>query len=404
MIARRAEEISPFMVMEVLEKAREMEARKINIIHLEVGEPDFNIPPAVKDAACLALDEGLTHYTHSLGDLQLREAICEHYSASYGVSVDPGQVVVTSGTSPAMMLAFASLLEQGDEVIVSNPGYACYPNFIRFLGGNPVDVPVYEEDGFQLRPRAIAERITDKTRAVIINSPSNPTGNLLAESSMRSLAGQSPLIISDEIYHGLVYEGREHSILEFTDKAIVLNGFSKLYAMTGLRLGYLIAPKEFIRPIQKMQQNFFICASSLAQRAGIAALKRTAQDIAEMKRIYNRRRQFMIKRLRELGFGITVDPTGAFYVFANARAICGDSYGLAFEILDGAHVGVAPGIDFGSRGEGFIRFSYANSLDNIAEGLDRIERYLSSRDQGAGPVCTGTAGAGEAPGAATRRG
>ncbi|MCK9565649.1 MAG: aminotransferase class I/II-fold pyridoxal phosphate-dependent enzyme, partial [Methanothrix sp.] len=186
----------------------------------------------------------------------------------------------------------------------------------------------------------------------------------------------SPYIVSDEIYHGLVYEGREHSILEFSDRAFVLNGFSKLYAMTGYRLGYLIAPDRFIRPIQKMQQNFFICAGSLAQRAGIAALQETGADVAEMKQIYNQRRKFMIKRLKEMGFSITVEPTGAFYVFANARAFSGDSYRLAFDILEKAHVGVTPGIDFGQNGEGYLRFSYANSLENISGGLDRIERYL----------------------------
>ena len=379
MIAKRAEEISPFIVMEVLEKAREMERRGINVIHLEVGEPDFDIPPAVKEATCRALDEGLTHYTHSLGDLELRQAICDQYLKTYDAPVNPDQVVVTSGTSPAMMLVFAALLEQGDEVIVSDPGYACYPNFIRFLGGVPAAVHVYEEDGFQYRPEAISERITEKTKAILINSPSNPTGNLLSEKTMRSISELSPYIISDEIYHGLVYEGREHSILEFTNHAFVLNGFSKLYAMTGLRLGYLIAPQKFVRPIQKMQQNFFICASSLAQRAGIAALQNTASDVAEMKRIYDERRRYMIRRLKYLGFGITVEPTGAFYVFANAKRICGDSYRLAFDILEKAHVGVTPGIDFGKGGEGYLRFSYANSLENITEGLDRIERYLKRR-------------------------
>jgi aspartate/methionine/tyrosine aminotransferase len=376
MIARRAEEIAPFIVMDVLERARKMERQGINVIHLEVGEPDFDVPPAVKDATCQALGEGLTHYTHSLGDLQLREAICEHYQKTYGVSVKPEQIAVTSGTSPAMMLVFAVLLESGQEVILSDPGYACYPNFIKFLGGIPARVPVYEKDGFQLQQESIRKKINRKTKAILINSPSNPTGCLLSESTLRSIAQLSPYIISDEIYHGLVYEGKEHSILEFSDRAFVLNGFSKLYAMTGLRLGYLIAPEKFVRPIQKMQQNFFICASSLAQRAGIAALQETDKQVAEMKRIYDQRRRFMIKRLKELGFPITAKPTGAFYVFANARSFSGDSYRLAFDILENAHVGVAPGIDFGPNGEGYLRFSYANSLENIAEGLDRIERYL----------------------------
>ena len=376
MIARRAEEMAPFMVMEVLERAREMERQGEKIIHLEVGEPDFDVPAAVKRATCRALEEGATHYTQSMGDLELRQTICRHYLDAYGVDVRQEQVVVTSGTSPAMMLVFAALLEKGEEVIISDPGYACYPNFISFLGGVPARVPVFEKDGFQLKVQAIRERINQKTKAVLINSPSNPTGCLISAQDMKAIAECSPCVISDEIYHGLVYEGQEHSILEFTDRAFVLNGFSKLYAMTGYRLGYLIAPPEFIRPIQKMQQNFFICAGSLAQRAGIAALQESEVEVAEMKRTYNSRRKFMIKRLKELGFSIAVEPTGAFYVFVNARKLSGDSYRLAFDILEKAHVGVTPGMDFGQNGEGYLRFSYANSIENIAEGLDRLERYL----------------------------
>jgi aspartate/methionine/tyrosine aminotransferase len=377
MIARRAEEIRPFIVMDVLERARALEHDGVDVIHLEVGEPDFDTPQCVKEAICRALDQGHTHYTHSLGALELREAIGEYYRKTYNVAVHPDQIVVTSGTSPAMFLLFSALLEAGDEVIVSDPRYACYSNFINFLEGVPVPVPVCEEDGFQYRPEAIREKITDKTKAIFINSPSNPTGNLLSASRIRAIANFSPYIVSDEIYHGLVYESRERSILEFTDHAFVLNGFSKLYAMTGLRLGYLIAPKPFIRPIQKIQQNFFICASSVAQMAGLAALEQAGEDVARMKRIYNKRRQFIVQRLREIGFGITVEPTGAFYVFANAKQFSTDSYQLAFDILERAHVGVTPGIDFGENGEGYLRFSYANSLENIAEGLDRIETYLN---------------------------
>jgi len=379
MISRRAEEMTPFLVMDVLERAHEMEKQGIDVVHLEVGEPDFDLPAPISEAVNKALAEGHTHYTHSLGDPELREAIADHYNERYGVSVDPGRIVVGSGTSPAMMLVFAALLEAGDEVIISDPGYACYPNFIRFAGGVPVPVPVSEEDGFQLRAEAIASRISDRTKAVFINSPSNPTGTVLSEERMREIADLGVRVISDEIYHGLVYAGKEHSILEFTDDAIVLNGFSKLYAMTGLRLGYLIAPPEFIRPIQKMQQNLFICANSAVQKAGIAALQKTAEDVARMKRTYDERRSFMIRRLRELGFGITTEPTGAFYVFANARHLSSDSYNLAFDILEKAHVGVTPGVDFGANGEGYLRFSYANSLERIAEGLARVERYLEKR-------------------------
>jgi aspartate/methionine/tyrosine aminotransferase len=378
MIAKRAEEITPFLVMDVLERARAMEQEGIDVIHLEVGEPDFDTPQCVKAASSKALEEGHTHYTHSLGNVELREAICRYYSKTYNVSVHPDQIVITSGTSPAMLLIFSALLDKGDQVILSDPHYACYPNFIRFVEGILVTVPVYEEDGFQYRPEAIEERMTARTKAILINSPSNPTGNLLSESRMKAIAQLSPYIISDEIYHGLVYEGTEHSILEFRDNAFVLNGFSKLYAMTGLRLGYLIAPKRFIRPIQKMQQNLFICASSVVQMAGLAALEGAEADVARMKNIYNERRKYMVKRLKELGLGITVEPTGAFYVFANAKHISKDSYELAFDILEKAHVGVAPGIDFGSNGEGYLRFSYANSMENIIEGLNRIENYLDN--------------------------
>jgi aspartate/methionine/tyrosine aminotransferase len=370
--------------MDVLERAHAMERDGSHIIHLEVGEPDFDTPACVKAAACRALENGHTHYTHSLGMYELREAICEYYFQTYHVPVAPEQVIVTSGSSPAIFLVFAALLDQNDEVIVSDPHYACYPNFIKFVQGRPVTVPVYEEDGFQYRPELIKEKMNSKTRAIFINSPSNPTGNLLSENRMQAIAdlaaaAGSPHIVSDEIYHGLVYEGKEHSILEYTDRAFVLNGFSKLFAMTGLRLGYVIAPQLFVRPMQKLQQNFFISANAMVQMAGIAALKEAGDDVSRMKDIYNERRRFMIDRLKELGFGITVEPTGAFYVFANAKHLAADSYQLAFDILEKARVGVAPGIDFGPNGEGYLRFSYANSLENIAEGMDRLEKYLAKR-------------------------
>jgi aspartate/methionine/tyrosine aminotransferase len=376
-IPDRLRGITSFIVMDVLEKAHEMERNGVNVIHLEVGEPDFDTPQCVKEAACKALHDGHTHYTHSLGMIELREAVCEHYSDRYSVFVDPTQVVITSGTSPAMFTLCSVVLEKGDQIIVSDPHYACYPNFIKFVEGEPVYVRVLEEDGFQYRTEAIRERISDRTRAVLINSPSNPTGNLLSEDRMKAIAGLGPYVVSDEIYHGLVYEGKEHSILEFTDHAFVLNGFSKAYAMTGLRLGYMIVPKPFIRPIQKIQQNFFISPNATVQMAGIAALREAGKDVEAMRLIYDERRQFMIRRLKEVGLGITVEPTGAFYVFANAKHVSNDSYKLAFDILEKAHVGVTPGIDFGEGGEGYIRFSYANSMENIAEGMDRLERYLT---------------------------
>ncbi|VEN72855.1 (5-formylfuran-3-yl)methyl phosphate transaminase [Candidatus Desulfarcum epimagneticum] len=383
MISKKARHISPFIVMDVLEKAHEMEKKGADVIHLEVGEPDFDAPECVKEAARDAIDRGDTHYTHSLGIPELRQAICDMYQKKYNVAVDPDQVAVTSGTSPAMALVFGALLDPGDEVIISDPHYACYPNFIRFMGGRPAVVPVDEDDGFQYRPEAIKEKISEKTRGIFINSPSNPTGNLLSAERMKAIAGMtdpgSLYVISDEIYHGLVYQGTERSILEFTENAFVLNGFSKAYAMTGLRLGYVIAPEAFMGAIRKIQQNFFISANSVMQRAGIAALKHADDDVTRMRNVYDKRRKYMIGRLKKMGLGISTEPTGAFYVFANVRHISGDSYRLAFDILEKARVGVAPGIDFGQNAEGYLRFSYASSMENIARAMDRLDAYFKDR-------------------------
>jgi aspartate/methionine/tyrosine aminotransferase len=377
-VSNRAQEIPPFIVMEVLEKAHELERQGRHIIHLEVGEPDFPTPQCICEAARDALKKGETHYTHSLGILELREAICENYHEKYGVHIDPGQILVTSGTSPALFMIFSALLEMGDEIIMSDPHYPCYPNFGNFLGAKPTFVNAYEEDGFQLRPEEIKKKMGQRTRAILINSPSNPTGNLLSSERMEEIAGLGPPVVSDEIYHGLVYGDKEHSILEFTRNAFVLNGFSKLYAMTGWRLGYVIAPSEFVRPLQKVQQNFFISANSISQWAGLAALTKARADVEQMKAIYNKRRKYMIGRLKELGFGLTVEPSGAFYVLVNAKHLCNSSYELAFEILEKAGVGVSPGVDFGQNAEGYLRLSYANSMANIEVGLKRLENFLNN--------------------------
>ena len=381
MISKRAEEIQPFLAMEVLERATALEREGAHIIHLEVGEPDFPTPACIQEAAARALRDGRTKYTHSLGLPALREAIAEHYRDRYGVTVSPEQVLVTAGTSPAMWLLFSALLERGDEVILTNPHYACYPNIVRFAGGEPVLVPTPEADGFQFRPEAMGAHITPRTRAILVNSPANPTGALLPAERMRALARLGPLVVSDEIYHGLTYEGREHSILEFTDGAVVLNGFSKAYAMTGWRLGYCILPPALVRPLQKMHQNFFISASDFVQWAAVAALREAGPDVERMRKTYDERRRFLLAGLRALGFGIRHEPTGAFYVLADARRFGTDSLRLAFDILDRVHVGLAPGIDFGSGAEGYLRFSYANSLANLEEALARLRRYLEAADR-----------------------
>src|SRR5512147_503897 len=376
MVSKKSQEIPPFIVMDVLEKAQELERRGEPIIHLEVGEPDFDTPECISEAGYRAICDGKTHYTHSLGLIELREAIAEDYWKKYRVKVSPEQILVASGTSPAMLLLFSALLERGDEVILSNPYYPCYPNIIRFVDGSPVFVEVSEKEGFQYLPEMIEQRLSPRVKGIMINSPSNPTGNVMPAGRMKEIAEFSPFIISDEIYHGLVYEGGVRTILEFTDRAFVINGFSKLYAMTGWRLGYVIAPKELMRPMQKIQQNLFISASSFAQWGAVAGLRETERDVQKMRETYDRRRRFLVPRLRALGFGITVEPTGAFYVLANAKRFSNDSYRFAFDILKEAKVAVAPGIDFGTNAEGYLRFCYANSMENLEEGMNRLERYL----------------------------
>ena len=378
LLNRHAEQMTPFIVMEVLERATELEKQGHNIIHLEVGEPDFDMPVCIAEAASSAQSEGLTHYTHSLGTMELREAIALFYLQEYGVSVSPDCIVVTSGSSPAILMALMAICNADDEVIISNPGYPCYRNFALACRAIPVAVNVEAEDGFQYSIEQLKLAITVKTKAIFVNSPMNPSGTLVEDEVFEALAKLNIPILSDEIYHGLVYEGRTRSILEFTDNAFVVSGFSKRFAMTGLRLGYLIAPKAYMRTLQILQQNLFICAPSTAQVAGIAALKKSKDDIDNMLHIYNERRIYMIKRLREIGFEIKTEPQGAFYVLADARKFTTYSYHFAFDLLENAHVGVTPGVDFGSNGEGFIRFSYANSLENIIEGLNRIEKYLKN--------------------------
>jgi aspartate/methionine/tyrosine aminotransferase len=378
-LSKRAQKIPPFIVMDVLERAHDLERQGRHIIHLEVGEPDFQTPECICKAGSGAIEDGDTHYTHSQGTLEFREAVCGHYQKKYGVLFNPEQVVATSGTSPALFMIISALVDPGDEIIISDPAYPCYPNFVEFIGAKPVFVEVHEEDAFQLRPEEIRKKVGPKTRAILVNSPSNPTGTLLSSERMKEIAELGIPIISDEIYHGLVYGETEHSILEFTEDAFVINGFSKLYAMTGWRLGYIIATSDFVRPLQKIQQNFFVSAGSISQKAGIAALTQAEADVKEMIKTYDERRRYMIQRVRELGFGLSTDPAGAFYMLLNARHLSASSYDLAFEILEKAGVGVTPGIDFGKNAEGYIRLSYANSLENIKEGLNRIEEFLANR-------------------------
>ncbi len=381
--ARRLLEIEPFLAVEVGERAQELERRGVDVVHLEFGEPDFEAPAVVRDAVDRALKNGRTKYVSSLGILPLREAIAEHYWTTYGVPVSPEQILVTPGTSPAMLLLFGHLLDPGDQVVLSDPYYACYPNFVRYAGGVPSYVSISEDEGFQLEPDLVRERMGPRTRAILINSPANPTGAVLSEERLAGIAqlageGGAP-IVSDEIYHGLTYEGRDRSILEYTDRAFVLNGFSKAFAMTGWRLGWVIAPRDHIRALQTVFGNFFISTNEFVQWAGVAALTEAREETRRFRLIFDERRRAMIAGLRRIGLGVGFEPTGAFYVLANARGFTRDSVRFAYDLLEHAHVALTPGAAFGTNAEGYLRVSYAASLDRIQEGLRRLERFLAGQ-------------------------
>jgi len=377
--SRRAEAVTPFLAMEVLERAKELETGGRDIVYLCVGEPDFPSPAVACEAAIRAIRQGETTYTHSLGLPELREAISEHYARRYGVAVAPGRIIVSSGTSPLMFLLFSALLDEGDEILLADPSYSCYPNFIRFPGGIPRFLRTREEDGFQPRPEDVRSRITPRTRGVLVNSPSNPAGSVLPSAWLEELASLPIPLISDEVYHGLTYEGEERSALEFDPDAFVFGGFSKTFAMTGWRLGYLIVPRSSVRVLQNLHQNFMISANHFVQQAGIAVLREGRRDVEIMRDAYDRRRRHIVERLLALGLGVRRMPQGAFYVLADARSIHPDSLKLAMEILEATGVAVTPGIDFGEGAQGYLRFSYANSTENIDKALDRLQEYLSAR-------------------------
>lgn len=382
-ISRRAASMRPFVVMDVVARAKELEAQGRDIVRLEIGDPDLPTPQMITRAAEAAMESGDTGYTQSLGLPDLREAVVAHYSMAYGVEISAENIVVTQGTSPAMLLLFGALLDPGDEVIISDPCYPAYPNYINFLGGVPVPIRVRAQEGFRFRADEIRAAVTPRTRAIMINSPANPMGTVLPPSDLAELAGIAEefglWIASDEIYHGLQFEGRERSILEFTDRAFVLNGFSKAYAMTGWRLGYLISPPEFVRAAEVIQQNFFLCANHFVQAAGTVALTQAGDEVNKMRAIYDERRQYLVPALRGLGLSISAEPTGAFYVFADASCWGADSLALVGRLLEEAGVAVAPGIDFGPGGEGFLRFSYATSMERLHEGVRRLAEWAASQ-------------------------
>jgi len=377
MFAKRTHEVEPFLAMEVMERGMAMARAGASIVQLGVGEPDFDAPPAAVQAAVDSLQSGETHYTDSRGLFSLREAIAQNCEARRGVAVDPDQIVVTSGTSPAILLCLNLLVDPGDEVILATPHYPCYPNMIAVCGGTPVLVPTGPGDGFVIDVGKVRRAVTPRTRAIFLASPANPTGAVQPREVVEGLADLGVPILSDEIYDGLTYDGAEvTSPLAFNEDTYVLDGFSKRYAMTGFRLGYLIAPTKAMRPLQSLMQSFFISTSQFVQQAGSAALAHGAEHVEQMRQEYAVRRRILIDGLRDMGLSIPIDPPGAFYVLVDMRHFERDSLTLCFDILEKAQVALGPGRDFGEVAEGFVRFSFATARPEIEEALRRLARAL----------------------------
>ena len=376
-LSQLTQDLKPFLAMEVMERGMQLQRQGIQVMQLGVGEPGFEAPPAVVQAAVAALQGGQTHYTASLGMQELRGAIAQECERRRGVAIRPEQVMVTTGTSPAISMVLRLLLDPGDELIVPTPHYPCYPNMAAVCNARSVFVPSDPAQGYRVDVDRVRAAIGPRTRGILLASPANPTGAVQPREVVRELCELGVPVLSDEIYDGLLYGGaRVTSPLSFTDECFVFDGFSKRYAMTGFRLGYVIAPEQAVRPLRSMQQNLHISASQFVQRAGIAALEAGESHVAQMRERYAERRELLVSGLRELGFGIAVPPAGAFYVLADARHLGTDSLALAYRLLDSAHVAVAPGRDFGEAAEGFLRFSFAATEGDIRTALQRLRVFL----------------------------
>ena len=375
-------DIEPFHVMELLARARELEALGRSIIHMEIGEPDFTTPQPVIEAAQRALQEGRTHYTPALGLPELRDAISDFYKSRYGVDVPARRIIITPGASGALLLALGVVLDRDSEVLMADPGYPCNRHFVRFIEGRACGIEVAADTAYQLTAELLARHWTDTTRAAMVATPSNPTGTLITADELSAMANlvreKGGALLVDEIYHGLIYDQPTPTALALSDELFVINSFSKYFCMTGWRLGWLVVPEAYIRQVDKLAQNLFIAAPTLAQHAALAAFDEESLAILEERRqAFQQRRDFLLPALRELGFEIPINPQGAFYLYADCSRLSDDSFRFAGELLEQAGVAVTPGIDFGNYlPEKHLRFAYTTSLENLAEGVERIRRFL----------------------------
>jgi aspartate aminotransferase len=360
---------------------RELKARGVSVISFALGEPDFDTPQHIKDAAIESLRGGFTHYTASKGIVELRQAIAEKSKRENGINCTADEVLVTP-TKLGIFEAIMAFVEDGDEVIVPDPGWVSYVPMVNLAGGKAVNVRLKEEEDFRMTPELVHEAITPRTTMILLNSPSNPTGTVMTEADFKGIADlardHNLMVLTDEIYEKLVYEGKHVSIAALDgmyERTITLNGFSKSYAMTGWRIGWLVAHKDLMKPIDKIQQHSLTCCTSFAQKGALAALKGPQKCVEDMFAEFRRRRDYMVRRVNSTGLFECRKPSGAFYVFPRYHAKM-HSLQLAERLLEQAHVGMTPGSAFGDGGEGFLRISYANSMENLERGMDAVEEAM----------------------------
>jgi aspartate/methionine/tyrosine aminotransferase len=385
-LAARMSRLGTESAFEVLVRARQLEARGKEIIHLEIGEPDFSTPSNIVEAATCALREGWTHYGPSAGLPQLREAVAEYTTRYLGLPVDPNEVVITPGGKPIMFFAILALVEQGDEVLFPNPGFPIYESMINFVGGKAVPYGLHEERDFDVDVEEIIDKITDRTRLLILNSPQNPTGGVMSGDGLKALAaklaGREIPVLSDEIYHRLIYEGEHSSLAQFPamrDWTIILNGFSKTYAMTGWRMGWGVMRADLARQVAQLMTNSNSCTAGFTQIAGVEALRGDQGSVERMREEFRRRRRVIVEGLNRISGFSCRQPRGAFYVFPNIKQTKWSSGALADAILNEAGVACLSGTAFGEWGEGYLRFSFANSVKNIQKALERVGDWAKKR-------------------------
>lgn len=389
-IAARMAGIQPFHVMELMARAQALEAEGRSIIHLEVGEPDFATADPILEAGQRFLSGGHVHYTAALGLSQLREAISGFYQTRYGLDIPPARIVVTAGASGALLLALGVLVNPGDEWLLPDPGYPCNRHFVRMLEGNSVSLAVEAAANYQPTVAQLATAWSARTRGLLVASPANPTGTLIDPDSMAALAqfvaARDGTLLVDEIYHGLTYGVEAESALAIGDEIFVINSFSKYFGMTGWRLGWLVAPQRYVREIEKLAQNLYIAPSTIAQHAALAAFHPDTMAILETRREeFSTRRNLLLSGLRKLGFEITAEPQGAFYVYADSSRLAADSFVLAEQLLTEAGVAATPGLDFGSNApQSHMRFAYTVDCGRIEEGLARMAAFLNRASCGGG--------------------